>query len=48
MSSLVGRTTVEIFATIIVPSLVALNIQLSCGCILLAFVLRFNMDSMSK
>ena len=45
VSSLAGRTTLEIFATISVLSLVALNIQISCGCILLAFVLGFGLDA---
>ena len=34
VSSFAGRTTLEIFATIIVSSLVLINIQIPCGCIL--------------
>ena len=47
VSSLDGRTTVEIFATVILPSLVALTIQIYRGCILLDFVLGFNLDAVS-
>ena len=45
--SLAGRTTLEIFATIIIPCLVALNIQICCGCVLLAFVLGFGLNTVS-
>ena len=45
VSSLAGRTTLEIFATIIVPSSVALYIQTSCGCLLLAFALGFGLGA---
>ena len=44
---LAGRTVPELFATVTVPSLVPLNFQIYHGCILLAFVLSFNLDSVS-
>ena len=47
VSSVAGRTTLEICAIIIVPSLAALNIQISRRCKLLAFVLRSNLDAVS-
>ena len=37
VSSLAGRTTLEIVATS--------SIQISCGCVLLAFVLGVNLDA---
>ena len=37
VSSVAGRTTLEIFAT--------LSIQISCGCVLLAFFLGVNLDA---
>ena len=39
--------TLEIFATIIVLFSVAFSVQISCGCLLHAFVVGFNLDAVS-
>ena len=45
VSSAAGITALEILETISVPSLMAINIQMHCGCVLIVFALGINQDT---